>query len=106
MIQQLCWEGIGIVREGARLEHTQAELGKLVGQTEQRETAELDALEAANMAQAAWLIATAARERRESRGAHYRLDYPEALPAWRRHIVLRRSSGGLELYYQAVALEE
>jgi L-aspartate oxidase len=105
LIQKITWDGIGIVRDAEALAHAEAELGRLLAQREQAETAELEALEAANMAQVAWLITAAALERRESRGAHYRSDYPKTLDEWRRHVVLRQSSGTLELYYQAVALE-
>jgi L-aspartate oxidase len=38
------------------------------------------------------LTATAAIERRESRGGHYRRDFPAADPRWRRHIVLSKAS--------------
>jgi L-aspartate oxidase len=105
LIQKITWGGIGIVRDAEALAHAEAELGRLLAQREQAETAELEALEAANMAQVAWLITAAALERRESRGAHYRSDFPDTLEEWRRHVVLRQSSGTLELYYQAVALE-
>lgn len=104
-IQHLTWEGIGIVRNRLDLEQAEAELGRFRRETEQVETADLEALEAANMAQVAWLIACAALERRESRGAHFRTDYPQTLEEWRRHIVLRQSAGRLEMHYQAVALE-
>jgi L-aspartate oxidase len=41
--------------------------------------------EARNLVLAATLIATAARWRQESRGCHFRLDYPEANDLWLKH---------------------
>ncbi len=45
--------------------------------------------EARNLALVGRLIATAARARRESRGAHFRTDYPDAAPGVPRRIVVR-----------------
>lgn len=48
-------------------------------------------LEARNLLLVAKLVAQAALQRRESRGAHFRLDYPQRDDMhWRRHIVLEK----------------
>jgi len=80
-IRQVMWEWAGIDRTArglrkclARLEEIAARLAP--GATEER-----------NLADTARLIAEAALMRRESRGGHYRSDYPERKQAWRgRHI--------------------
>lgn len=48
-----------------------------------------DELERLNMLTVAWLIATSALERTESRGGHTRIDYPEEIEAWRTKNILR-----------------
>ena len=44
--------------------------------------------ELANMVLLGRLIAEAALKRQESRGAHFREDYPDNSPAWLKHIVM------------------
>jgi succinate dehydrogenase/fumarate reductase flavoprotein subunit len=45
------------------------------------------------MIQAAELIATSALSRTESRGAHYRRDFPESDPRWLKNVVLSLDDG-------------
>lgn len=52
------------------------------------ETAEQ--MEVKNMLQVGELLAEAALARRESRGGHYRVDYPDAHQRWQKHIIFRR----------------
>jgi L-aspartate oxidase len=46
--------------------------------------------ELANLIQVGRLVAEAAALRDESRGAHYRTDYPNTCEEWRRHLVFSR----------------
>jgi succinate dehydrogenase flavoprotein subunit len=51
-----------------------------------------------NMIDAAEMVARAALERRESRGAHSRLDFPKADPAFGKvNVAIRRRDGGMEV---------
>ncbi len=47
--------------------------------------------ELANMLLAGRLMAEAALMREESRGAHFRTDFPEPRDEWRRHITFRKA---------------
>lgn len=49
-----------------------------------------DGMEVKNMLQTGELVAAAALARSESRGGHYRVDYPEPVNPWQKHIILRR----------------
>ena len=73
-LRRTMWEGVGVVRDGPGLA---AALDRIDGLAARLEPG---ASEARNMVQAGRLIARAALARRESRGAHYRSDYPEEQP--------------------------
>jgi L-aspartate oxidase len=71
-VESLMWQNVGVVREGKNLRQVVAELSAI------RPPAGGDrrTCEAANILQAGQLIARSALAREESRGAHYRLDFP------------------------------
>ena len=52
-----------------------------------------DAIEVGFMVQVAELVAKAAQLRRESRGHHFRSDYPEEDDAWMKHTILQNCGG-------------
>ncbi len=68
------WRDVGIVREGKRLRAAVARLAEL--RAELPEPRSRRAVGGAQTAGTGQLIARAALAREESRGAHYRLDYP------------------------------
>ncbi|MBO8136985.1 MAG: L-aspartate oxidase [Desulfotomaculum sp.] len=47
-------------------------------------------MEVRNMLEVGRLIAEAAMMRTESRGGHFRLDFPETMSRWQKHIIIRR----------------
>ncbi|HEY3364197.1 MAG TPA: L-aspartate oxidase [Symbiobacteriaceae bacterium] len=89
-IQQLMWDKVGIVREADAL---QAAIARLSAIVESMSGALLtrEGFQVANLASVALLVAKAALERQESRGGHYRSDFPERDDAWRRHVAQRRT---------------
>ena len=87
---------VGIVRSGVGLQRAlqqfrvlDAQLGKIAMCQVQDPAASFDHVlrwsEARNLLLVARLVASAALDREESRGAHYREDFPNPLPEWRRH---------------------
>ena len=75
-LRRTMWEGVGVVRDGPGLT---AALERLEGLARPLPPG---ASEARNMVDAGRLIARAALARTESRGAHFRSDYPAPDPAW------------------------
>src|SRR6185295_11522171 len=80
-VRSIMWEHAGISRTAKGLHECMAVLSAI----EQR--LPVGATEEANMVQTARLITEAALLRKESRGGHYRSDFPRAKSVWRgRHI--------------------
>jgi len=73
-VQSLMWQNVAVVREGKALRQT---LNELTGmQSKAPKASDRRGHEASNILQAGILITRSALAREESRGAHYRLDYP------------------------------
>lgn len=90
-VQSSMWENVGILRDETRL---QAAIDRLTAILAELEGAHVDrdAYQVVNMAQLGLMVAQAALSRKESRGGHFRTDYPERDDAhWRIHVAQRRS---------------
>src|SRR6476661_7170044 len=87
-VRRLMWEKVGLVRDEAGLTAAVAELRRLAAAHPQASG------EARNLLGVGRLVAEAALERRESRGGHYRSDYPESDPAWQRRLFLTAEPDG------------
>jgi len=93
-IQELMWKQVGIIRDGDSLSAAQRQLEEWSRQIAPSSSPALAELEAANMCQAGLLMAAAALHRTESRGAHYRTDFPDTNGAWCKHVIMHRSPAG------------
>jgi len=82
-LRTLAWENCGIVRAGERLARTCEILEAVLLLRNAEPHREL--FEIRNMHTVLWLIARCALARRESRGAHYRMDFPDKDPRFARH---------------------
>jgi L-aspartate oxidase len=80
-VRELTWEHCGIVRERAGLETAINTLGRVEWEPA---APTLARIELRNIHQVAALIAECALWREESRGAHYRTDFPEKRPEFAR----------------------
>ena len=87
-IRRRLWDEVGIVREGPGLARAAARFAAIGAGAEPNDGERPERL--SHAATTAYLIARAARTRTESRGAHYRTDFPTPRPAWRTHLGLRR----------------
>jgi L-aspartate oxidase len=90
-VRDRMWEDVGIVRAAAGLKEAIGGFESLGALLEPARPTDL-AGPIANAALTASLIARAALARTESRGAHYRSDWPRPRPASRHHIGLRLRS--------------
>ncbi len=80
-VKRVMWERVGILRDRGSLE-------RALGEFEQIAAADLST-SSRNFVTLAKLVATAALWREESRGGHYRTDFPETREEWRHHSVQR-----------------
>jgi L-aspartate oxidase len=87
-LQGMMWEKAGLLREAKLLREAASELGRM--RAELPEATDRASLELRNLHTIAELIVTSALAREESRGAHYRLDYPRRDDEhYARHSVVR-----------------
>jgi L-aspartate oxidase len=87
-VRALRWEKVGVERDGRGLGEAVDRLDRLASENPGA------AGEAKNLLAAARMVSTAALARRESRGGHFRTDYPAPDPAWRRHLQVTLDAGG------------
>lgn len=98
-IKKLMWEKVAIVRDEKALNEALAQLQEMkkeivnldVKNTKQYNDDLLTALEIINMVDICILTVKSAILRKESRGAHYRSDFPETKDEWKKSIVINKN---------------
>ncbi len=91
-LQSLMWDKVGIVRSGSGLGEATGFLAaweRILQPPSDRFSHELN-----NLILCARLMAEAALFREESRGAHFRTDFPHSSPAWLKHIIFKKDISG------------
>lgn len=94
-LQRIMWQGAGLTRTADGLAEARQQLHRL-SEIIAGNVSDLGKwVEAANLVTTGSLIARAAALRTESRGGHYRSDYPVPEAAWQQHIVLQHETAHL-----------
>ncbi len=86
-------EGAGVLRSAKSLDHTAHDLHRLGKQASSEPCVE--AWEATNLHLVASALVQAAKIREETRGSHWREDFPETSPEWQKRILLELNRDGL-----------
>lgn len=101
-LKQVMWDKVGIFRDEKRLVAAKKAVAKLKLEAKKMKTRTTlkernrdlqDCLEIENMLITAESVIDAAILRKESRGAHSRLDFPKTLEEWRKNIVVKNNNG-------------
>jgi L-aspartate oxidase len=88
-LRSLMWDRVGIIRSGEDLRKAADILASWAGLLPQ--LSDRPSYELHNLVSCARLVTEAALLREESRGAHFRTDFPETSPEWQRRIVFRKN---------------
>ena len=88
-LQQLHWDKVGIIRDRESL--TEAADTLSAWQESLPQPTDRPSYELNNLVLTGRLVTEAALLRKESRGAHFRSDFPKSSPQWQRHIIFTRS---------------
>ena len=95
-LQTAMWKSVGLVRDEEGLKKTLRLLNELYARFG-HPAVNREAIELANTIECAWLVTRAALDRRESRGAHFRRDFPQSDDSWKHHLMLSGDRDNLKI---------
>jgi L-aspartate oxidase len=90
-LRSVMWRNVGIVRRGERLTETLEIVAFWGRYVLDKEFFDPAGWEVQNMLTSAYMITECAIRRTETRGVHYRQDFPQTDDSWRRHQLVRRT---------------
>ncbi len=106
-IQKMMYQNVGIMRNGERLRESK----KLFEEIQEREIPKMklsssrifnyewvESIKVRNMLRAALVVTNCALFREESRGVHYREDFPEKDKAWLVNVNAKRENGEIKIF--------
>ena len=103
---------LGVIRNREGMERALRQIEDLKGQTEDIRAPKfkrfnrlwIEALEVASMFDVAEMVVRSALFREESRGAHYREEYPETRKEWLKHTCVREQDSKMDLTTRPVVI--
>jgi len=106
LVRDNMWNNVGVIRDSFMLVDAYTRLSEIRDSTRSILAKPgkqlLNALELIMSLDVCEFIIRAAMERRESRGAHFRLDHPEEDPAWRKTIILSKKDDAIQVTHAAL----
>jgi len=95
-LHEVMWRYVGVHRDADGLRAARDILRGWNVAVDDAAAVSIERLETANLLQLAQVMVDSALEREESRGAHYRADFPDAEPAFARHLTLAAAPVGAD----------
>jgi L-aspartate oxidase len=89
-LKSLMWRQAGLMREAFALGDAESKIRFWEGVLLGRAARSHKFIDLANMLLVSRLVCAASLVREESRGTHFRRDFPETRAAWQKHIIVRR----------------
>jgi L-aspartate oxidase len=98
-LKTLMWDKVGIIREESKLKEGEKEIIDLMEEIKGIYMKNRSFFEYKNMLTLSLLMIKSVILRKESRGAHFRIDYPTSKQEWKKHIIWEK---GKEVIYREI----